>query len=267
MTGKEGTAAKRSGNGNAPVLEVDENSEHDVENELPRQVPGRHVRDHAKRGVVQQNNAHVIDKTVTMTTRAESTENARATSDRSARLDSSSSSLHGRSRTRRRSKLEYDIGNKHEEQAMITGNSSDTATDLEAENAPAPPPTASAPGLHEDTIQQGLKRAPELATTSTISNSFTSSDEKENACPPARKAKRRLTLHDTQSQQQKTKKRKVAPRQTVQTTLALAIGGNAGMRECKVCDTVYNPFHPEDVKVHAKRHAGVVRKERRTVEL
>lgn len=86
-----------------------------------------------------------------------------------------------------------------------------------------------------------------------------------------RKAKRRLTLHGAKyddgcssdgplppqkkAKFQATKKKK----QTVQTTLSLAIGGSPGMRECKVCDTVYNPFHPEDVKVHAKRHAGALK--------
>lgn len=124
-----------------------------------------------------------------------------------------------------------------------------------------------------------------------------SSPEKENDEPtnplsptPAtptiefkRKAKRRLTLHsakyeqvavggggggtsnddngDTQPSLPPKKKTKTQPKKksTVQTTLSLAIGGSAGMRECKECDTVYNPFHPEDVKVHAKRHAGVLK--------
>lgn len=79
------------------------------------------------------------------------------------------------------------------------------------------------------------------------------------------KAKRRLNLHSSSYAGQppaKKKKRIAQPaRQTaaVQTTLSLTIGGGAGMRECRVCDTVYNPFHPEDAKVHAKRHAVVLR--------
>lgn len=94
------------------------------------------------------------------------------------------------------------------------------------------------------------------------------SNEDENRHAPMIKAKRRLTLHGSDIQQPARKKQRgkvLAPaggkkHKTVQTTLALAIGGSAGMRECKVCDTVYNPFHPEDVKVHAKRHAGVLKK-------
>lgn len=87
---------------------------------------------------------------------------------------------------------------------------------------------------------------------------------------PAPKTKRRLTLHgDSYEKQSSQKKRKIAPKRKdgVQTTLSLAIGSSAGMRECKVCDTVYNPFHPEDVKVHSKRHAIAVKRERRSEEV
>lgn len=92
-------------------------------------------------------------------------------------------------------------------------------------------------------------------------------DNDEHDLAPTRKTKRRLTLHagdGLDGQRIHKKQRRKAPpvkkKQAVQTTLSLAIGGSAGMRECKVCDTVYNPFHPEDIKVHAKRHAGVLKK-------
>lgn len=109
----------------------------------------------------------------------------------------------------------------------------------------------------------------------TPSSSPVNEDELTNNTTPSvefkRKAKRRLTLHSAKhdhgcdssndGQPPPKKKMKTQPKKnhTVQTTLSLAIGGSAGMRECKVCDTVYNPFHPEDVKVHAKRHAGVLK--------
>lgn len=115
-----------------------------------------------------------------------------------------------------------------------------------------------------------LNRAPLPAPPSDASPSeplptgiFSPSPPSENE-RRARKPKRRLTLHGTAPQ----KKRKTSSsgpptkkkQQIVQTTLALAVGGNAGMRECKLCDTVYNPLHAEDVKVHAKRHAGVLKR-------
>lgn len=78
----------------------------------------------------------------------------------------------------------------------------------------------------------------------------------------AAKPKRRLNLHSSSyNGQASQKKRKTPPKRqsAVQTTLSLHIGAGAGMKECKECDTVYNPFHPEDVKVHAKRHAVVLK--------
>lgn len=48
---------------------------------------------------------------------------------------------------------------------------------------------------------------------------------------------------------------------TVQTTLN--ISAQAAFAECKVCDTVWNPLFPDDVKYHAKRHAAVVKAKRK----
>lgn len=93
---------------------------------------------------------------------------------------------------------------------------------------------------------------------------------KPHKSAPAPKTKRRLTLHSgSYDKQTSHKKRKAPPKRKdgVQTTLSLSIGSSAGMRECKLCDTVYNPFHPEDVKVHAKRHAVVLKTERRAEEI
>ncbi|ROV90805.1 hypothetical protein VPNG_09849 [Cytospora leucostoma] len=76
------------------------------------------------------------------------------------------------------------------------------------------------------------------------------------------KTKRRLTLHSgSYNSQPPQKRRKSLPKKqaAVQTTLSLSIGGGSGMRECRVCDTVYNPFHPEDAKLHARRHAVVLK--------
>lgn len=101
---------------------------------------------------------------------------------------------------------------------------------------------------------------PTSSQESTPAAQLSGAEDKEPALAP--KSKRRLTLHGGSFEtQHAAKKRKTPPKkkQAVQTTLSLAIGGSAGMRECKVCDTVYNPFHPEDIKLHAKRHAGVLK--------
>ncbi|KAJ6441081.1 Cwh43p [Purpureocillium lavendulum] len=48
---------------------------------------------------------------------------------------------------------------------------------------------------------------------------------------------------------------------SVQTTLN--ISAQAAFAECKVCDTVWNPLYPDDVKYHAKRHAAVAKAKRK----
>jgi hypothetical protein len=54
--------------------------------------------------------------------------------------------------------------------------------------------------------------------------------------------------------------RKPASAPAVQTTLN--ISPQAAFSECKVCDTVWNPLYPDDVKYHQKRHAAMVKKKR-----
>ncbi|EFY84887.1 hypothetical protein J3459_009748 [Metarhizium acridum] len=52
---------------------------------------------------------------------------------------------------------------------------------------------------------------------------------------------------------------------TVQTTLN--ISSKAAFAECKVCNTVWNPLYPDDVKYHDKRHKTVVRKAKKADDL
>ena len=121
---------------------------------------------------------------------------------------------------------------------------------------------------HDNPIVRGDENQLITPSTSPTSGSETNPDENKDdeqipqGMGPAAKVKRRLNLHSSSyAGQPSKKKRKTPPKKqvAVQTTLSLAIGGSAGMRECKVCDTVYNPFHPEDAKVHAKRHAVVLK--------
>jgi hypothetical protein len=50
----------------------------------------------------------------------------------------------------------------------------------------------------------------------------------------------------------------------VQTTLNLS--SQAAFSECKVCNTVWNPLYPDDVKFHTKQHAAVLRARRKEKE-
>lgn len=270
--GKDGTPVIGAENKKLLGL-VHEDSEPDMDDEPPRRSPGVMMLDNPRSDVTQPDTIDIMETAVAKSTHRALTKATRVINSQAVRPAPQSNSLRTGFRTRRRPKLEYETSSSGDGQEKLgqvatTANDPKTAADLEAENSPAritpsyaSPPT-SAPGLHEDITQINLNRAPEISR-SMNSRVSTLPTKKENA-GPIRKPKRRLILHDTQPRQEN-KKRKAAPKQTVQTTLALAIGGNAGMRECKVCDTVYNPLHPEDVKVHAKRHAGVVRRERRSV--
>ncbi|KAM4065691.1 zinc-finger of acetyl-transferase ESCO domain-containing protein [Hirsutella rhossiliensis] len=59
---------------------------------------------------------------------------------------------------------------------------------------------------------------------------------------------------------------KVRRSRRVQTTLNIST--RAAFAECRVCNTVWNPLYPDDVKYHAKHHATVMRtKEKKQDEL
>lgn len=129
---------------------------------------------------------------------------------------------------------------------------------------------SSSPTSTDESIQLATPSSSPTTKPDTRANETQVDATKTHKAAPAPKTKRRLTLHSASYERQTShKKRKTQPKRKdgVQTTLSLAIGSSAGMRECKLCDTVYNPFHPEDVKVHAKRHAVAVKRERKSQEM
>lgn len=75
------------------------------------------------------------------------------------------------------------------------------------------------------------------------------------------------TLHNQQrgtmsNEKGKRQKARLVPQ--VQTTLNLS--SQAAFSECKICDTVWNPLYPDDVKYHTKRHAAHLRGKRKAIE-
>lgn len=54
------------------------------------------------------------------------------------------------------------------------------------------------------------------------------------------------------------------PSSGVQTTIN--ISSRASFSECKICDTVWNPFYADDEKYHKKRHAAVLRAKKRKAD-
>lgn len=133
-------------------------------------------------------------------------------------------------------------------------------TPISKRQSPAPASTDESSQLATPSSSPTTK--PDTRTNDTQPDAF-----KPHKSTPALKTKRRLTLHGGSYERQtphKKRKTQTKRKDGVQTTLSLAIGSSAGMRECKLCDTVYNPFHPEDVKVHTKRHAAAVKRERKS---
>ncbi|KFA69776.1 hypothetical protein S40285_10363 [Stachybotrys chlorohalonatus IBT 40285] len=62
------------------------------------------------------------------------------------------------------------------------------------------------------------------------------------------------------------KRKKTKQVALVQTTLSLS--AQPSFSECRICDTVWNPLYPDDVKYHSKRHAAVLRTlKKRQIEL
>lgn len=92
--------------------------------------------------------------------------------------------------------------------------------------------------------------------------------EEESLVRRPRRGNSRSPMHNRQesprnetSDAEKSKRSKAKPSPTIQTTLN--ISSQAAFSECKVCNTVWNPLHPEDVKFHKKQHAAVLRAKRK----
>lgn len=79
---------------------------------------------------------------------------------------------------------------------------------------------------------------------------------------PPRLRKRRLGGSSSVAEPRRIK-RKTASAE-VQTTLN--ISNQAAFSECKICDTVWNPLYPDDVKYHTKRHASHLRAKKKREE-
>ncbi|KPM40260.1 hypothetical protein AK830_g6264 [Neonectria ditissima] len=94
-----------------------------------------------------------------------------------------------------------------------------------------------------------------------------SQDEEPTQCrkyPRPRLQLRQLSPANEVQEEEKLKKPKAKPSPTVQTTLN--ISSRAAFSECKVCNTVWNPLHPEDVKFHKKQHAAIIRAKKKLKE-
>lgn len=161
--------------------------------------------------------------------------------------------------------------------------------DSPPEEEPAPSPQSSLKP------KQPAKRKPRLlkikATTihepSDQSSSSSSSQETDNHAPPKRRGRPPLkstisnapavtpeatssnkdTISSSSSsspsptEKPTTKPKKKPSPPSIQTTLN--ISAQAAFSECKICNTVWNPLYPDDVKYHTKTHKAVLRAEKK----
>ncbi|KLO93204.1 uncharacterized protein LW93_6198 [Fusarium fujikuroi] len=90
-------------------------------------------------------------------------------------------------------------------------------------------------------------------------------EAEDSGTKSARPTARKSSLNREQStNDSKPGKRGKAKTPIVQTTLNLS--SQAAFSECKVCNTVWNPLYPDDVKFHTKQHAAVLRAKKREKE-
>lgn len=117
-------------------------------------------------------------------------------------------------------------------------------TKRKLEEPESPVPKAAAKHVGKRRRLLSVRPSTFLATTNPSSDA---DDESETPLPLQEKGD---TLHNRGSSSS-------PPKKDVQTTLN--ISSQAAFSECKVCDTVWNPLYPDDVKYHTKRHAAQLR--------
>ncbi|KAL6875054.1 hypothetical protein J3F83DRAFT_729689 [Trichoderma novae-zelandiae] len=125
------------------------------------------------------------------------------------------------------------------------------------------PPDEAPPESDEDTPQaQRDSRQPLKNTTpNTLTDAepeATSSSTTTTSPPSLSPRKKSLRNHQKPPPKRKTSKPSSPP---VQTTLN--ISARAAFSECKICDTVWNPLYPDDVKFHDKRHRALLRAQKK----
>ncbi|KAL4727755.1 hypothetical protein ACLX1H_004444 [Fusarium chlamydosporum] len=90
--------------------------------------------------------------------------------------------------------------------------------------------------------------------------------EEESGAKSTRSAPNESSLirESSSSSHMKASKKAKGKASAVQTTLNLT--SQAAFSECKICNTVWNPLYPDDVKFHTKQHAAVLRAMRKEKE-
>ncbi|UPL01450.1 hypothetical protein LCI18_012384 [Fusarium solani-melongenae] len=144
--------------------------------------------------------------------------------------------------------------------------SSSSSTVAPSPKSDEPQPESTPPSSPPQPPRIKKRRKPRIlrfggSSLTTISNEETESDVQDDEEVKGNredgKARARSPLKEQHTTNTTATKPKKPKPQTVQTTLN--ISSQAPFSECKVCNTVWNPLYPDDVKYHTKQHAAVLR--------
>jgi len=158
--------------------------------------------------------------------------------------------------------------------ATSSGLTSGTCPEETTASPPSPPPISNRKRRTPRLLRIRPALLPELGEDEQHDDEDHGDSEKENrdqtkkgkeilkSVPRAEKTpsseNSKRSVDSPTASQAKTLRTKSKP--TVQTTLNLS--SRPAFDECRVCNTVWNPLCPDDVRYHSRRHATVVRRER-----
>ncbi|KAK8087874.1 hypothetical protein PG997_002835 [Apiospora hydei] len=162
----------------------------------------------------------------------------------------------------------------------VTSPSSGTATPCEVSSEAIHPPStppSSPPTLSRDrkrrrrlTTKPSYQTTPELESERDASESAAEDEpeKRSRAAVVLNEASAQKLNQQDQSEESRSEagkrgatKKTAKPKKTgtVQTTIVLSLN-ETGFVECEECNMLYNSLHEKDVKLHARRHATVLRK-------
>lgn len=126
---------------------------------------------------------------------------------------------------------------------------------LEKKAQPAPRPTRRLLRIRSNQSIESTDEVGEEDAQNTEEENHNTGDKIRDE--PRASRKRRLGGGGASASSDSRRVRRKPASAEVQTTLN--ISNQAAFSECKICDTVWNPLYPDDVKYHTKRHAAHLR--------
>ncbi|EKJ73764.1 hypothetical protein FPSE_06045 [Fusarium pseudograminearum CS3096] len=143
-----------------------------------------------------------------------------------------------------------------------TAASSPKSDEPQAESPPSSPPARIEIRKKPRLLRFRGTSLPLLKGEITEDDDQTGEAKEESTTPASRESS--LNRESSSGNDVKAGKKGKAKSSAVQMTLNLS--SQAAFSECKVCNTVWNPLCPDDVKFHMKQHAAILRAKRKEKE-